>query len=149
MYPLYCSSLQVLWLTASQWGYVFSAVYAPAVFFIKFTILSQYLRLLAPNITVNRALFIGARAMIMVIFMYYVAATIGGIIQCSPREKAWNPLITEGRCLSKTLPIFVSVSFNMVSDVITLLLPAKTVWELQIPRRKKIKIVALFAIGLL
>ncbi|KAL8660312.1 MAG: hypothetical protein Q9202_006689 [Teloschistes flavicans] len=37
----------------------------------------------------------------------------------------------------------------MVSDVVTLLLPAKTVWELRIPRRKKIKIMALFATGLL
>lgn len=93
-------------------------------------------------------MFISARVIIVVTLLYYIISTSMTIFACSPREKIWNPL-TEGHCLNNNLGVFITSLFNIVSDVIILVLPAKTVWSLQIPRSKRIKIVALFATGLL
>lgn len=107
----------------------------------------QYIRLLAPNRTVNRTLFIGAHAMIVIILVFYVIATFVEIFSCSPREKTWNPLITEGHCINTSAEGLITAAFNMVSDFGIFVLPAHTVWHLQISCSKKLRIVALFATG--
>ncbi|KAI4255881.1 MAG: hypothetical protein L6R42_006511 [Xanthoria sp. 1 TBL-2021] len=127
---------------------VFLLLRLPTIFFVKLAILLQYLRLLAPNISVNRTMFIGARVIIVVTLLFYIISTPITIFACSPREKIWNPL-KEGHCLNLNLSLFINRLFNILSDIIILVLPAKTVWSLQIPRRKRIRIVALFATGLL
>ncbi|KAL8772712.1 MAG: hypothetical protein Q9194_004528, partial [Teloschistes cf. exilis] len=130
------------------WRDVFEMVYAPAISLIKFALLLQYMRLLAPNRTINCTLFIGARAMIVIILVFYVIATFVQIFACSPREKIWNPLVTEGHCMNISAGGLITASFNMVSDFFIFVLPAKTFWNLQIPHSKKLRIVALFATGL-
>ncbi|KAL8783397.1 MAG: hypothetical protein Q9213_004656 [Squamulea squamosa] len=130
--------------------YVSRILYIPAIFFVKLAILSQYLRLLAPNMSVNRTLFIAARVIIVASLVFYIISTFLTIFACSPLEKIWNPLIQGGRCLNNNnIGVLISILFNIISDVVILLLPVKTVWGLQIPRNKKIKILALFATGLL
>ncbi|KAL8756519.1 MAG: hypothetical protein Q9199_002883 [Rusavskia elegans] len=128
--------------------YVAAILYPPTIFFVKLAILLQYLRLLAPNISVNRTMFISARVIIVVTLLYYITSMSITIFACSPREKFWNRL-KEGHCLNNNLGVFITSLFNIVSDIIILVLPAKTVWSLQIPRSKRIRIVALFATGLL
>lgn len=86
--------------------------------------------------------------MIVIILVFYVIATFVQIFACSPREKIWNPLITEGHCINISAGGLITASFSMVSDIFIFVLPAKTVWNLQIPCSKKLRIVALFATGL-
>ncbi|KAL8914310.1 MAG: hypothetical protein Q9171_001030 [Xanthocarpia ochracea] len=131
------------------WLYVSQILYAPIIFLVKAAILLQYLRLLAPTKTVNPSMFIGARVIIVVTGVYYTICTPVIIWACTPREKIWNPLITEGHCLHDNIAVIFACLFNIASDVAILVLPARSVWRLQIPRRKKIGIVSLFAIGLL
>lgn len=136
-------------LTSQQWLYTTEIIYAPTIFLVKLAILLQYLRVLAPTKGTNPHLYVGARAIIAITLVYYTISTGTTIFACSPREKIWNPLIEEGHCLDKNFGVFFTCLFNIVSDVIILILPAWTVWKLQIPRRKKINIVLIFATGLL
>ena len=99
--------------------------------------------------TVDPSMFIGARVIIAVTGVYYTISLPVIIWACSPREKIWNPLITEGHCLQDDIAVLFACLFNIASDVAILALPARSVWRLQIPRRKKFGIVSLFAIGLL
>ncbi|KAL8670532.1 MAG: hypothetical protein Q9168_004929 [Polycauliona sp. 1 TL-2023] len=124
-------------------------LYAPTIFFVKLAILLQYLRLLAPTKSANRTLYISCRVIIALTLVYYIISTSITIFACSPIEKMWNPLITHGHCLDNNAGVLFTSLFNIVSDIAILVLPARAVWKLQIPRGKKIRIVALFATGLL
>lgn len=112
-------------------------------------ILLQYLRLFAPSKVVNPFMWYSARIIIAVTGVYYVISTSLTIFACSPREAFWNPLITDYRCLDNNTIVLITCIFNILSDIIILGLPARAVWRLQMPTRNKIKIVLLFAIGLL
>ncbi|KAL8927690.1 MAG: hypothetical protein Q9172_001250 [Xanthocarpia lactea] len=104
------------------WYYI---LYAPIIFLVKAAILLQYLRLFAPSKTVNPSMFIGARVIIVVTGVYYIISTSITIWACSPREKIWNPLITEGHCLNDDIAVLFTCLFNIASDVAILVLPAR------------------------
>ena len=119
------------------------------MFLVKTGILLQYLRLFAPQKIVNPFLWYSARIIIVVTGIYYTISTFITIFACSPREAIWNPLILEHRCLDNNTLVLVTCLYNILSDIIILLLPARAVWKLRIPTRRKVGIVLLFAIGLL
>ena len=89
-----------------------------------------------------------ARITIVVTALYYTISTFVSIFLCSPREAIWDPLITDARCLNNEMGILITCIFNIVSDITILVLPARVVWKLQIPTKKKVGIVLLFSIGL-
>lgn len=89
------------------------------------------------------------RVIIVVTGIYYIISAFVTTFACSPREASWNPLITDPKCLNNNAAVLFTCLFNIVSDIIILMLPARAVWKLNIPTKKKIKIVLLFAIGLL
>lgn len=137
------------WLMVCQYFYIGQILYAPTIFLVKAAILLQYLGLLAPTKSSNNLLYYSARVIIATTGVYYTITTCVTIFACSPLEKIWNPLIERGHCLNNNMGVLITCIFNIVSDIIILLLPARSVWRLQIPRRKKIPIVSLFAIGVL
>ena len=103
--------------------------------------------MLAPTKSVNAILFYSSRVIIAVTLVYYIISTFILIFACSPREKLWNPLITEGHCLNVVTLLLATRVFNIISDIIILVLPARSVWRLHMPPKKKIPIILLFAIG--
>ena len=136
-------------LTLIQYFYIAEILYAPTIFLVKAAILLQYLRLLVPTKSSNRLLYYSARVIIATTAIYYTITTCVTMFACSPLEKIWNPLIERGHCLDNNMGVLITCVFNIVSDIVILLLPARSVWLLPIPRRKKISIVSLFAIGVL
>ena len=91
----------------------------------------------------------GARIVIAVTGLFYCITAFITIFTCSPREAIWNPLITSFDCIDNEKLILVICLFNILSDIIILVLPARAVWQLRISTGHKVKIVLLFAIGLL
>ena len=152
-------------LKAFAWGYRFQMCSATDPFgvvhvylsdsllpynrFLKVAILMQYLRLLDPKRTDDPFMYVTARGMIAVILLYHTISTCITAFACNPRERIWNPLVTEYKCLDNTIGILFTCLFNIISDLIILALPTRAVWRLRIPRRKKVSIVLLFATGLL
>ncbi|KAI4122827.1 MAG: hypothetical protein LQ341_007264 [Variospora aurantia] len=102
----------------------------------------------SPTKQVNPVMFVTARVMIVVILVYYTISTCITTFACNPRERIWNPLITEYQCLDNTIGILFTCLFNIVSDLIILALPSRAVWKLKIPLKKRISIILLFATGL-
>ena len=112
-------------------------------------ILLQYLRLFAPQKVLDPFMWYGARIVIAVAGLFYCITAFITIFACSPREAIWNPFITSSYCIDDEMLILIICLFNILSDIVILLLPARAVWKLRIPTRHKIRIVLLFAIGLL
>lgn len=136
-------------LIVQQWIYIVETVYAPTIFLVKTAILLQYLRLFAPHKTLDPFLWYSVRIIITVTGIYYTINIFLTTFACSPREAIWNPLITDAQCFDNNTLIFITCLYNIVSDIIILVLPARAVWKLRMPIKKKVKIVLLFAIGLL
>ena len=143
---------QYLWTLDSllvQWLYIAQILYSPTHFLAKTAILLQYLRLFAPQKSVDPFMWYSARIVIAVAGIFYCISAFMTIFACSPREAIWNTLITDYKCVDNVTLILITCLFNIVSDLIILTLPAKAVWKLRIPIQKKVKIVLLFAIGLM
>ena len=59
----------------------------------------------------------------------------------------WDPTLG-GKCLPTRTPYLISGSLNTFTDFYVFLLPIKSVWNLQLPRRQKIGLLVVFAGGL-
>lgn len=131
------------------WVNLSSILYGPTIFFIKLSILLQYLRIFVPNRKGNMFMFVGVQACIWSLFLFYLVDTIFEIALCTPRKKIWNPLMTSGRCFNTDAAFQATGIFNVISDFVILGLPMPSLWKLQMPRRKKILMMAVFATGFL
>lgn len=83
-----------------------------------------------------------------VVVLYYVACLFTICFLCRPINYNWNKSIVGSCENTRAIEIF-SAAFNMVLDVWVVCLPLPIVWQLQMPRRKKIGISTTFALGLL
>ncbi|KAJ4289009.1 hypothetical protein N0V90_011351 [Kalmusia sp. IMI 367209] len=136
-------------ISTLYWVNVAEIMYPVPIVLIKVTILIQYMRLFAPYRTVNPFVWYGALAIIIINVTFYTINSFFSVFRCSPREKFWNPLITEGHCINRTKMILFLAVFNILSDIAILILPLKTVWTLRIQLRKRVGISILCAMGIL
>ena len=67
--------------------------------------------------------------------------------KCTPREKLWNPSVP-GYCFSSRKLGLASGSINVISDFSILILPVPIIWRLQMSKKRKVGITAVFGIGL-
>lgn len=134
--------------TTESWqiNYVSSIFYGLAILFLKLSICMLYLRL-SPVKPFRYAVF----------FMMFavLAFGIGGIIPliafCVPVEKAWDLTFPAnvGHCIAGPKLSIGNAYFNVLTDIILLVLPLPTVWALQLPFRQKLAVTAVFSTGLL
>jgi hypothetical protein len=95
----------------------------------------------------RRGIFdITLRVLECVLVMFYVSITIVKFSQCTPREKIWNRKLP-GKCINVNNLLNVSGMFNFLTDVLILLIPVKSVWNLQMKTKRKLQIVAIFTVG--
>ena len=117
-------------------------LYCPVVFITKLSILVQLLHIFAPTRTgVN---FYLCHFMIWFNFLFYTAIFFVAIFICNPRAKFWNPALP-GKCVDINSVNIITSVINAVSDLVLLLLPIICVSRLQMDRRKKLGVIAVFA----
>lgn len=133
----------------SQWLNVSIIIYNPTVFFIKLSILLQYLRVFVPSRKANMGMFLAVYSVILAMLIFYLVDTAFNIFLCRPRQKLWDPLMDGGSCYDLFASMQATAIFNVVSDIAILVLPISTIWKLQIPPKKKMAIFVVFATGLL
>ncbi|CAD6593760.1 MAG: hypothetical protein ASARMPRED_007916 [Alectoria sarmentosa] len=129
------------------WVNIAAVVYGILVFFIKLSILLQYLRIFAPTRKGNMFIYVGVHLCIWSNLIFYLIVTVFEIDICSPRKKIWNPMMTTGHCYSVNATFQGTGIFNVISDFTILILPMPCVWRLRLPLKKKILMTAIFATG--
>ena len=92
-------------------------------------------------------LFLAIHVLIWIIFLFYLVVTFFQIFMCSPRERIWNKLITEGHCFDEDVAFRTIGMFNVISDLAILIVPMVPIWKLKLPLKRKILIIAIFATG--
>jgi len=126
--------------------FVANIFYACAITFTKLSIIVSYLRIF-PYRTVRIAMYVTA-AITIGLFVASVPATI---FQCSPVSAAWDLSRTAGggdaRCFTFVNFLYASTAINVTTDLVLCTAPLPYFWNLQMPRKQKAIVSALFLVG--
>ncbi|PQE06817.1 integral membrane protein [Rutstroemia sp. NJR-2017a BBW] len=78
---------------------------------------------------------------------------IGNIIQCfaicRPFAYQWDKTIEGGTCGNQTLGILLVAILNLITDLIMVIMPMPMVWNLKMPRSKKLALMGMFGLGIM
>ncbi|PSN68617.1 hypothetical protein BS50DRAFT_548925, partial [Corynespora cassiicola Philippines] len=134
---------QLYWMNTGE------IIYCPLSFLVKAAILLQYIRLFAPDRHVNKFMWFASWATMAGCFIFYTIFMFWTMYYCKPRKMIWDKFTPGGKCHDHNPIVISQGSFNMASDVIILLLPTHSLWQLSVPFARKMVITLLFATGLL
>ena len=123
-------------------------LYSPTLLLIKESILLQYLRVFVPYRKDNSLLYWTIMALMWIVFMFYSSLFLVSIFGCWPRSKISNPLVP-GKCVDANMVYLVGGCFNMITDILILCVPISPVWRLQLQRKRKVLLIAVFGTGLM
>ncbi|KAI4249064.1 MAG: hypothetical protein LQ352_005733 [Teloschistes flavicans] len=123
---------------------VIEILYHLTIMTTKIAVLLQYLRIFVP--TRNRTFYL-TWSLIGVNIIINISLALAFGVQCVPRRKIWTPKL-EGRCIDLGAAFIISAVTNTITDISAFLLPLSSIWELQLPRDRKIGVSAVFAVGL-
>ncbi|RJE26704.1 integral membrane protein [Aspergillus sclerotialis] len=115
--------------------------YNAALFCAKATILMQYFRVFA-----TKGIRIASTIMLIVLAIYGTWAVLIAFLNCIPVEKFWHPS-TPGHCLSEKGLWFSNAAMHISTDIAIFLIPIPALLKLPLPKRQKIAIIAMFALG--
>ncbi len=108
----------------------------------KMSILLVYLRIFpSPQF---RYVVYGMNAFLVFHGLLYFLLTA---LQCLPVESIWDRYITDRKCINANAIVYSSGLLSIFEDVAILLLPVRQVWRLNIHRRRRLTLLALFSIG--
>ncbi|KAI0444503.1 hypothetical protein F4803DRAFT_572981 [Xylaria telfairii] len=113
--------------------------YEATMALLKVSIIYEWIQIFVPPKTRNW-FFIISLTTIVVNVVYYLAAILVTTLICPTPATL---------CDYSFLVFLNSASINLASDLVLLVLPIKTIWKLQLPRRKKISISLVFGIGVI
>ncbi|EXA29207.1 hypothetical protein FOVG_19266 [Fusarium oxysporum f. sp. pisi HDV247] len=118
-------------------------VYNVAMCLVKIGILLQYRRVFA--IPILQALtFYG---LVIMVAWTITIAFLNALI-CVPVAKFWNSTMP-GHCTDPLTVWYVMAGFNLVTDITVFCMPLPVIGSLNLPRRQKIMLLAIFSIGFL
>ncbi|KAI1740020.1 hypothetical protein F4680DRAFT_448630 [Xylaria scruposa] len=120
-------------------------LYGPLMFSAKFVVMRQIESIFLQHKykSISHTLL---KALIWANLFFYGGWMLSFILACIPREKIWNPKLP-GRCIDNDAALIASSAINILSDVTILLLPLAAIRHLQVARKSKLKVAAIFAVG--
>ncbi|KAI1116257.1 hypothetical protein F5Y14DRAFT_407368 [Nemania sp. NC0429] len=128
--------------------FISSQLYIGVILPIKLAILLEWIRIFVPSGSRN-LVFWASHIMIFVVIGFYIALIVAFNVACTPIEANWNVLINGDCTRVDTKYTNISASaFNLISDVLILLIPQRVIWKLNMSTQKKIGVSLVFAVGL-
>lgn len=124
--------------TIAGWEYIILSLS------IKMSFFFYYRRIFSPR-TKKRFLIDGG---IIFSTLFSIGLFFGGIFNCDPIAKIWNPRLP-GHCLTVGPLSFLTGALNVITDIYILVLPIPFLWSLNMQYSRKIRIYAIFGIGIL
>ncbi|TDZ32977.1 hypothetical protein C8035_v006006 [Colletotrichum spinosum] len=124
----------------SFWVSLFFYINTLAV--VKITVLLQYYRIMALSNMHN--VYIG---MIVLVSLWGLGQGIFACVACIPLAGFWDPRIN-ARCIPNAhIAWYISALFNILSDIIILLLPIPALRRLNLPGSQKAFLLGIFSLG--
>ena len=120
-------------------------LYCPVVWFAKAAVLVQLLRIFTPN--KSGPVYWTIHSLLWGNLALYIALFFAVAFECSPESRIWDPDLTTGSCIKRTTILLVQGPVNTVSNLFILLLPIWAIWHLHLETKRKMGIIAVFAMG--
>lgn len=117
--------------------------YTSCITIIKLSILCFYLRVFP-----NSKLRIATQIVIGIVSLWGLGSVLMFFFVCRPFEATWNPLVG-GTCADRIATFLAVGAYNIISDIIILTLPLRTIWTLNTRSQMKVALTILFLTGLL
>ncbi|EXJ84670.1 hypothetical protein A1O3_05340 [Capronia epimyces CBS 606.96] len=109
----------------------------------KLSILFLYLRIFT-----DRMWFVQAcRGMILFILCACLCFTAATIFQCSPLQRAWERWNSEGTCVNLYALWYSNAIYNILTDLIIVLMVPPVIFTLKLPIRQKLALTCIFGLG--
>ncbi|KAH6625465.1 integral membrane protein, partial [Boeremia exigua] len=121
----------------------YQAVYYAAMASVKLSYLWFYLRIF-PQPEFRKWVW----TCMSLVSGYWIGSMLTIFLICRPFEMNWNPSIPGGHCASYNIAFVTIGIFNMITDLIIMLLPIPFIRKIQMAVGTKIGLVAIFGIGL-
>lgn len=119
-------------------------IYCPAAWFTKVSLLLLIARVFAVRESVSRAIYIFLGVLLV---GYYIPIEIMKICICLPINAYWDQSVQGARCLPQRSIFISDTVLAIISDLIILFIPIPLTWGLNMPPKKKIKIILLLSAG--
>ncbi|KAI9824923.1 MAG: hypothetical protein M1832_001528 [Thelocarpon impressellum] len=126
----------------SKYSLTSIALYLHTMMFAKVAILLVYRRL-----SPKPGFRVVVDFVMCAVVVFNIVMLLGFVIGCRPLAKAWDPRIVGGDCVSRAHLFMATCSFNVVSDLVILVLPIPMLASIQMPIRQKVTLGALFGLG--
>ncbi|KAL4802354.1 hypothetical protein BDV18DRAFT_147357 [Aspergillus unguis] len=107
----------------------------------KISILLRFLRLFP-----SRRFCIICYIVLGIVVAETIWAICAALFNCQPVARFWDPDIT-GSCMSRKAVWFFNAAINIATDLTLLILPMSQLSRLNLPRKQKIALIAVFALG--
>ncbi|CAJ2501470.1 Uu.00g043230.m01.CDS01 [Anthostomella pinea] len=114
---------------------------------LKAAILLEWVRLFVPGKNRN-VFYLTCYTVAALNTIYYTINIIVENVSCTPKAYWWDKTLT-GHCLDGTLLALTSATFNLVFDIIILILPQKVIWRFNMSTTRRLGVSLVFIIGLL
>ncbi|KAL8890774.1 MAG: hypothetical protein Q9192_005825 [Flavoplaca navasiana] len=131
-------------MAASMTFYLSQIFYKLAINSTKISVIFLYRRIFT-NILPFRRLTSG---FILFLLLFAFASILATIFQCTPIKRAFDHQI-EGSCIYLTAFWYANAISNIATDLVILALPQRLIYQLQMPRRLKMGLYSVFALGLI
>lgn len=84
-----------------------------------------------------------------IIVAYTIAFFFATLFQCQPISFLWKQLDSNfpGKCNDIHLQAWIAAGINIVLDIVVIVLPIKSLWNLQASLPKKITAISMFSLG--
>ncbi|KAF5724170.1 integral membrane protein [Fusarium mundagurra] len=123
--------------------YASVVVYNVAMCLVKIGILLQYRRVFA--IPILQALtFYG----LVIMVAWTITIAFLNTLICVPVAKFWNSAL-DGHCIDPLTVWYVMAGFNLVTDITVFCMPLPVIGSLNLPKKQKVMLLAIFSIGFL
>ncbi|KAJ8107083.1 hypothetical protein OPT61_g9108 [Boeremia exigua] len=134
-------------LVALRYVYAVQILYCLALYTAKLSILLQIKHIFEGTQQRKAFVFWASWALIVLTSCAYISTLLVLIFSCTPVRKAWNPVLP-GRCHNSAAG-YISGTVNLITDIAVLLLPVIGVLQLQMDKRKKAAVGAVFTTGII
>ncbi|ORY64945.1 uncharacterized protein BCR38DRAFT_473941 [Pseudomassariella vexata] len=130
--------------TGMLWSYITGAVYNPILAIVKQSVLIFILRFGGIKRVVRIVVWVTAifNAALMIAVFFAV------LFQCNPIEGYWKPYLG-ARCINSTVFAVSTAIFTILTDLVAIALPFYIVLGLNLSRKKKIGLMAVFMLGII
>ncbi|KAL4801764.1 hypothetical protein BDV18DRAFT_148162 [Aspergillus unguis] len=151
--------LEVILIPTLKHWYAYQLVYPITVGLVKFSILTQYWRIFEVRIFRIQVIVVGVFVMLYTIICIFVNVRLtlnccrpmltAQAFECHSKPwRAWDPSFPKG-CNNLSATYFSTAAITIFTDLVILIMPIPQLMRLNIHKRRKYALIAIFLIGTL